>query len=158
MSKNEKIGGVAETMLQTLYARAKESKKPNHKIYDEKAIEIVERMDYDFGLADKDAVMSSGVAARTIVLDRMVSDFIKRFPDTTVINIACGMDTRFYRIDNGMTHWYNLDLPVTMEVRKKYILENERVTLIAGSAMDAGWAEQNVSGGKGCKTDIIHYR
>lgn len=28
---NEKIGGVAETMLQTLYARAKESKRPNHK-------------------------------------------------------------------------------------------------------------------------------
>lgn len=36
----ERIGGVAETMLQTLYARAKESKKPNHKIYDEKAVEI----------------------------------------------------------------------------------------------------------------------
>ncbi len=33
MSGKGEIGGVAETMLQTLYARAKESKKPNHKIY-----------------------------------------------------------------------------------------------------------------------------
>ena len=139
---NEKIGGVAETMLQTLYARAKESKKANHKIYDEKAIKIVSRMDYDFSLADKDTAMSSGVVARTIVLDRMVADFVKEHPDTTVINIACGMDTRFYRVDNGKIRWYNIDLPVTMEVREKYICEDERVTNIAASAMDENWAEQ----------------
>ncbi|MBR1764431.1 MAG: class I SAM-dependent methyltransferase [Ruminococcus sp.] len=139
---DEKIGGVAETMLQTLYARAKESKKPNHKIYDEKAIEIVEHMNYDFSLADKDTFMSSGVVARTIVLDRMVTDYVKDNPEATVINIACGMDTRFYRTDNGKIHWYNIDLPVTMEVRKRYITENDRVTNIAASAMDESWTEQ----------------
>ena len=145
---HETIGGVAETMLQTLYARAKESKKPNHKIYDEKAIEIVSRMDYDFSLADKDVAMSSGVVARTIVLDRMVSDFVKEHPDAAVINIACGMDTRFYRVDNGKIRWYNIDLPVTMEVREKYIGEHARVTNIAASAMEEGWTEQiqNVTG------------
>lgn len=31
----------------------------------------VDRLDYDFSLADKDAAMSSGVIARTIVLDRL---------------------------------------------------------------------------------------
>lgn len=36
------ITGVPETMLQTLYARAKESRKPDHAIYDGKAIEIVD--------------------------------------------------------------------------------------------------------------------
>ena len=116
----ENIGGVAETMLQTLYARAKESKKPNHKIYDAKAIEIVEQMDYDFSAADKDAVMSGGVVARTIVLDRMVKDYIAKHPETTVVNIACGMDTRFYRVDNGKVSWYNIDLPATMDVREKF--------------------------------------
>ena len=142
MKQQEKIGGVAETMLQTLYARAKESKKPDHKIYDAKAIEIVEQMDYDFTLADKDVAMSSGVVARTIVLDRMVADFIKQHPDTTVVNIACGMDTRFYRVDNGKIRWYNLDLPVTMDVRRRYISENERVKLIACSAMDEAWTDE----------------
>ena len=42
------ITGVPETMLQTLYARAKESRKPDHVIYDVKAIEIVDSLDYDF--------------------------------------------------------------------------------------------------------------
>lgn len=148
MDEKEKIGGVAETMLQTLYARAKESGKPGHKIYDAKAIEIVKKMNYDFRTADKDITMSSGVVARTIVLDRMVREFIEAHPDTTVVNIACGMDTRFYRVDNGQIHWYNLDLPVTIDIRKRYLEEDERVTLIEASAMEDRWADQIKTNGK----------
>ena len=61
------VQGVPETMLQTLYARAQESKKPNHHIYDERAIEVVSRLDYDFSKAESDKAMSLGVIARTIV-------------------------------------------------------------------------------------------
>lgn len=43
--KSINLKGVPETMLQTLYARAKESKKPDHVIYDAKVIEIVEELD-----------------------------------------------------------------------------------------------------------------
>ena len=83
-----------------------------------------------------------GVVARTIVLDRMVKNYIAKHPETTVVNIACGMDTRFYRVDNGKVSWYNIDLPVTMAVREKYIQECMRVYNIASSAMDECWAEQ----------------
>ena len=91
------ITGVPETMLQTLYARAKESRKPDHAIYDGKAIEIVDSLDYDFSLADKDLAMGSGVIARTIVLDKLVSEFLKKHKGAVVVNIACGLDTRCYR-------------------------------------------------------------
>ena len=53
------ITGVPETMLQTLYARAKET-CTRGAIRDEKAAALVERIDYDFALADKDAAMHSG--------------------------------------------------------------------------------------------------
>ena len=56
--------GVPETMLQTLYARAAYSKQRKAKFCDDKAVEIVSRMDYDFSLAEKDAMMSKGVIAR----------------------------------------------------------------------------------------------
>ena len=74
---NEKItlSGVPETMLQTLYARAKET-CTRGAIRDEKATALVERIDYDFSLADKDAAMHSGVIARTIVLDRLGEGFL----------------------------------------------------------------------------------
>lgn len=67
-----KVTGVSETMIQTLYARAKETEKPNAKTRDEIAVEIVGKLDYDFSNADADKMMSSGVIARTIVLDKMV--------------------------------------------------------------------------------------
>lgn len=64
------LSGVPETMLQTVYARAKETQNRGA-VRDEKAVEIIRRLDYDFSLADKDSAMSSGVIARTIVLDRL---------------------------------------------------------------------------------------
>ena len=45
--------GVPETMLQTLYARAAETEKEKPAIRDEKAVEIVKRLDYDFSLAKR---------------------------------------------------------------------------------------------------------
>ncbi len=111
------LNGSAETMLQSFYARALWSKNPKNKFRDVKAEEIVEKLDYDFSNAQKDTAMSSGVIARTYVFDELVSNFIKDNPQCTVVNIACGLDTRFYRMDNGEITWYNLDLPETIEVR-----------------------------------------
>lgn len=53
MNENVTLSGVPETMLQTLYARAKESRSRGV-IHDAKAEEIVAKLDYDFTYADKD--------------------------------------------------------------------------------------------------------
>ena len=79
-------------MVQTLYARAKETRKKNAKINDEIAVELVKKLDYDFSKADKDNAMTYGVIARTIVLDRMVEQYLEKHANTVVVNIACGLD------------------------------------------------------------------
>ena len=94
MKEKVSVTGVPETMIQTLYARAKESEKDNPMIQDDMAAEIVSKLDYDFSNADKDKAMSYGVIARTIVLDEMVERYLSKNPNTVVINIASGMDTR----------------------------------------------------------------
>ena len=133
---NEKItlSGVPETMLQTVYARARES-RGRGVIRDAKAEELVEKLDYDFSLAEKDTAMRSGVIARTIVLDRLTTAYLAGHPGAVVVNIACGLDTRCYRM-TGYRHWYNLDLPETMAMREKLLPESGAVTQIAMSAMD----------------------
>lgn len=136
------LTGVPETMLQTMYARAVYSQKPDHIFYDGKAIEIAQALNYDFSKADKDALMGSGVLARTILLDRMVKQFIDENPTGTVVNIACGLDTRFYRVDNGQIRWYNLDLPETIAVCRRFLWEEGRVSMIPCSAMDPSWADR----------------
>lgn len=145
MREKIKLSGVPETMLQTIYARAKES-RGRGAIHDAKAEEIIEKLDYDFSLADKDTAMRSGVIARTIVLDRMTKEWLASHPGAVVVNIACGLDTRCYRM-KGFCHWYNLDLPETMAVREKLLTESGTISQITMSAME-DWgseiSEQNV--------------
>lgn len=133
------LNGAAETMLQSFYARAQYSKSKNHKFYDSKAVEIVEKIDYDFSKAQKDTTMSSGVIARTLVFDELVKEFIDKNPDCTVVNIACGLDTRVYRMDNGKITWYNLDLPETIAVRDQIYQEKGRISTIGASVLDQSW-------------------
>ena len=145
MREKIKLSGVPETMLQTIYARAKES-GGRGTIHDTKAEEIVGKLDYDFTLAEKDAAMHSGVIARTIVLDRLTKAWLSAHPGAVVVNIACGLDTRCYRM-SGYAHWYNLDLPETMAVREKLLPESGTISQITMSAME-DWgseiSEQNV--------------
>lgn len=134
MGKKITLSGVPETMLQTVYARAKET-KTRGAIRDEAAVALVERLDYDFSLADRDGAMHSGVIARTIVLDQLVARWLAGHPGAVVVNIACGLDTRCYRMQ-GYAHWYNLDLPDTIDVRRRLLPETGAISQIAMSAMD----------------------
>ena len=136
------LNGTAETMLQCFYARAMHSKNPKNKFHDAKAEELVEKLDYDFSNAKKDTAMSGGIVARSVVFDELVGDFISKNPDCTVVNIACGLDTRVYRMDNGRLTWYNLDLPETIEVRDSVYQESGRISTIACSVLDPAWTEQ----------------
>ena len=134
MAEKITLSGVPETMLQTVYARAKES-RTRGAIRDPKAEELIGKLDYDFSRADRDTAMHSGVIARTIVLDRMVSTWLAQHPGAIAVNIACGLDTRCYRMQ-GYTHWYNLDLPETIAVRERLLPEDGIISQIAMSAMD----------------------
>mgnify|MGYP001658766340 FL=1 len=134
MSEKITLTGVPETMLQTVYARARES-AGRGAIRDETAEQIIGSLDYDFSLAEKDTAMRSGVIARTIVLDRLVGAWLGRHPGTVVVNLACGLDTRCYRM-KGYQHWYNLDLPETITVRQRLLPESGAISQLAMSAMD----------------------
>lgn len=146
MTERIKLSGIPETMLQTVYARAKES-SGRGAVHDKKAEDIVRLLDYDFSLADKDSAMHNGVIARTIVLDRLTKAWLAENPGAIVVNIACGLDTRCYRTQ-GYSHWYNLDLPETIAVRRQLLPESGTVSQIAMSAMEY-WGSaipaQNVS-------------
>ena len=148
MSEKITPSGVPETMLQTVYARAKET-KTRGAITDNKAVEIIDRLDYDFSMADKDAAMHSGVIARTIVLDKLVKTYLAGHGGAVVVNIACGLDTRCYRMSD-YSHWYNLDLPVTIAVREKLLPESRKISQITMSAMD-DWGGEI----KGTSTDVL---
>lgn len=135
------VTNIPEAMLRNLYARAKESKRPNSFVKDEIAEQIIAQADYDFSPWEKEVVLGRGAIARTILLDKLVRDYIKKNPDATIINLACGVDTRFYRVDNGRIRWYGLDLAETVAACERIMPSSERLSYIGKSAMDESWAE-----------------
>ncbi|MDO5824785.1 MAG: class I SAM-dependent methyltransferase [Methanosphaera sp.] len=144
---NEKIdlSAVSETMLVPLYARARESKKKNPEFIDTTALHIMENIDYDFEKRFRESTNKMnfwGCCARTVILDRKSKEFIDKNPDCTVINLACGLDDRFSRVDNGKLKWYNIDFEDVITLREKLIDKHERVRNIASSAMDFRWIDE----------------
>ena len=136
------LTGVNETLFVPLYARALESRKPNHLFYDATAVRVIDSLDYDFAKHGKSKMNMWGCAARTQLFDQQAAAHIQAHPDCSVINLACGLDDRFSRVDNGRIHWYNIDLPDVIDLRKKIIESNDRVTDIAASVFDYEWIDQ----------------
>jgi len=132
------LGEVQETMLIPLYARAIESRKKRSILYDRKAVEMVESIDWDFRrFGQRWRVFAC--ALRSAMFDVWVADFLGRHPEGTVVEIGAGLNTRFERLDNGRVHWFDLDLPDVVELRRRFFADTERRTTLAGSVLDSNW-------------------
>ncbi len=142
------LGGVMETLLITLYIRAKDAKSTNPVINDQKSAEIVKKIDYDFKKFDNGTLSYYGVLARAKTMDQQAADFIKKNPDCVVVSVGCGLDTRFSRVDNGTILWYNLDFPEVIAQRKRFFEPNDREINIAKSALDPTWPNDVKTNGK----------
>lgn len=136
-----KFDGVIETSLITLYARAEDYKKEKSVLRDKKSAEIFSQIDYDFSKFSKGWLSYYGILSRAKIMDEQVKKFISENPESIVVSIGCGLDTRFERVDNGKVEWYNVDFPEVIEKRKLFFSENERVKNISKSALNPEWTK-----------------
>ena len=136
------LTSVSKTMLLTLHARAEHTLSDRPRFTDPAAVELVSRLDYDFTMARQDRLMADGVVLRTLTLDPLVAGYMATHPGCTVVNIACGLDTRFQRLDDGHVTWYDLDLPDVISLRRRLLEDGERHRTIAVSALDPAWPDQ----------------
>lgn len=146
MKANSKLelGSVQETLLLPLWGRAMETQKKDPALLDEKAVSIINTIPYDFSLLSKNLskISQASWIARSIYFDGKIREFTEVHPDASIVNIGCGLDTTFDRIDNGKIIWIDLDLPDTIALRKKYISETERQQFIARSVFDTNWYDR----------------
>lgn len=138
-----KLQNVPETMIIPLRARYLETKQENGIINDPKTIEILDQIEYDFSGKNEVSIGSQkGVAIRTEILDEQTNIFFSKNSDALIVNLGCGLDTRFHRLDNSSVTWFDLDLPEAIELRKKFFNETDRYKFIAKSVLDFSWTEQ----------------
>jgi O-methyltransferase involved in polyketide biosynthesis len=136
------LGSVQETLLLTLWARAVEATKVDPILRDTKSLEIMEQIDYDFSKLEKAKGSQIGACLRGLMLDDWVKSFLQENPSGTIVEIGCGLNTRFERLDNGQVRWFDLDMPDSMAVRKNYFQETERRKFIASSILDSSWIDR----------------
>lgn len=135
-----KLGDVQETALIPLAVRAEETKRKNARIHDLKAVRIIDELGLDTKKYNK-FFSHEGVVARTVMIDREVKNLLKKNPDAICVNLGCGLDDRFSRIDNGTVQWFNIDLPDSIEIRKKVFEETEREHMLAGNILEDRWTK-----------------
>jgi O-methyltransferase involved in polyketide biosynthesis len=132
------LGAVQQTLFVTLAGRARETGKRHPLLRDPKAVEILASVNFD---AEKyGRGVGGGVTVlRTLIFDSWVRAFLAEHPAGTVVEIGTGLNTRFDRVDNGQVHWIDLDLPDTIELRRRFFADSDRRRMIAASVLDEDW-------------------
>jgi len=122
-----------ETLLIPLYAKAQPE---NPLFFDPIAEDILSRVDYDFSrlrVPYKTVVL---ICQRAKKLDAVARAFLAEHGNGVILHLGCGLDSRFWRVDDGQVEWYDLDMPPVIELRRQFYAEQERYHLIASSVTD----------------------
>ncbi len=135
---------VAETLLIPLYMRAKESRRGGDAILKDKMAEtLVESIDYDYGKFDGARLSEVGCVVRGWYFDNAIRRFMEKHNRPVVVNVGCGLDTRYQRIgEDGKTVFYEMDLPEVIELRRKLMPEPANDRYIAASLLETDWMDE----------------
>lgn len=148
-------------MLCTLYLRAYESRSEHSILADHAAAAAVDRIDYDFARIKRYVNPSSNqftVTLRAKQFDLWAADFLGRHPDATVLHLACGLDSRAFRLaPPAGVRWFDVDLPAVIELRRQVYPEHDRYRMIGSSVTDPScWTHPHRSPGAGDRRRPVH--
>ena len=134
------IGIVEDTLFVPMAGRIYASENCPQILYDQKALSLKGRLParlLERGRQNQYTLLASAV--RSANMDRDIRAFLRRRPEGVIAELGCGLETTYYRDENGHTRWYAVDLPDVMEYRKTLLPEPEWQTYIAGDAFSADW-------------------
>jgi O-methyltransferase involved in polyketide biosynthesis len=131
-------------MLWTLHNRASEALRADGWLRDAEAVRVYRAIpcDYERRFGRPDA----SHADRSLTFDEVVRDWMAEHPGGVVVELGCGLETQFQRIDDGRVHWICVDVPEAIAVRERYLPPGERCRYIALSALDPAWMDEVSAG------------
>ncbi len=136
------LTGVSETALLTLNGRAYQASRPDAIIEDPMAIKLVNSIDFDFA---KFGRKGQEMALRSLAVDRCATEYLSNHPEATVVALAEGFQTSFWRLDSAVHNadfrWISVDLPPIIALRRKLLPPSDRIVNLAQSALDYTWMD-----------------
>ena len=113
--------------------------KDNLFLYDPKAEEIISKIDYDFNLLKQSKWLSMYMSVRALIIDELCNKYIEEHPNTTIIHLGCGLDSRCLRVNQNFDTWYDIDYENVIDIRKKFYEEDSKHKMIGSSVLDYKW-------------------
>lgn len=132
------FSNVEDTLFVPMYGRIYAGENFPNILNDAKALALKKKLpQYMKGKQTQYTLLAGAV--RSTNMDRYIRDFLKRNPDGIIAQLGCGLETTFYRNDNGKNQWYEIDLPDVIEYRRVIMGETERDNYIAADALKEDW-------------------
>ena len=139
---------VQETLIIPLFGRLVCSERFPQLFSDPEARRICDSLDYDFAEKRKKMESPAGlfgaleVAQRQYDLRCEVEAYLKEHPHASVVNLGCGLDDTFRKVDNSLCRGCNFDLPDVIAVRNELLPAGEREQNIACDLKDFSWMDE----------------
>jgi O-methyltransferase involved in polyketide biosynthesis len=131
-----------DSLFLTLYARARDYRRPHPILGDAVADQIVRTVDYDYDQLHIDTNLILNVALRAKKLDQVASDFLARHPDAIGLDLGAGLDTRVVRLDPPSTvDWYDVDLPAVAAARERVVPPQPNRHVIGADVTEKDWLD-----------------
>ena len=131
---------VEDTLFVPMLGRIYASEHFSHILHDKKALELKEKLPPNIkGQNTQTQYTLMASAVRSTNMDRFISDFMNRNPEGIIVELGCGLETAFYRNDNGKNLWYEVDLPSVIIYRNVLLGTQERDKTIAADAFGEDW-------------------
>jgi O-methyltransferase involved in polyketide biosynthesis len=142
--KSSLNNSIAETLYIPLLMKSRQTNAKNAFFKDTKAGEILGKIDYDFSNFGKSTLSSLSVAIRAKYFDDLTRHFITTNKNPIVVNIGCGLDTRYDRVgkESAQAIWYELDLPEVIKLREQLIAKPANSNYLPYSMLDINWMEE----------------
>lgn len=85
------------------------------------------------------------LARRARMYDAATAHFLARHPGATVIALGEGLETQFWRADNGTAQWLSVDRPEVIALRRAVLPHGPRQHTLTCSATDPRWTDHAVA-------------
>ena len=140
------MDSVNKTLYIPLYGKALVSRL-GILLRDPKAEEIWEKEGFPLKGKASSKWLAFSMAMRAKVFDNWTEKMVEAYPDSVVLHMGCGLDSRCERVGYKLRCWYDLDFPEVIELRKHWFPERESYRLIPGNVLDLGWKKEIPAGG-----------
>lgn len=149
------LSDVSKTAIITMACRATQSEDPKSDFNDQMAVQSLNKLTDLASESEKKTILkikkmygkyskneAKSLVLRVSMIDRVVNDYISNNQEAIVINVACGFDTRYWRIDRKDCTYIELDLPEVIDQKKELLGDQIDYRMISSSVLDFSWIDE----------------